>query len=145
VSESHANSFLSALLLRGNLLARGSFDSLPIPFRAVATDLNSREPVVLRSGDLALAVRASTSIPLAFPPVRIDTLLLVDGGASANIPIAIARREGATRVIVSDVTGPLGRLEAGVGPLEVAEQLAGFLFSRRQTLLAPRTHTYELM
>src|SRR5262245_22363448 len=47
VSESHANSFLSALLLRGNLLARGSFDSLPIPFRAVATNLNTREPVVL--------------------------------------------------------------------------------------------------
>ncbi|HTG84442.1 MAG TPA: patatin-like phospholipase family protein, partial [Gemmatimonadales bacterium] len=137
VSESHANSFLSALLLRGNLLARGSFDSLPIPFRAVATDLNSREPVVLRSGDLALAVRASTSIPLAFPPVRSDTLLLVDGGASANIPIAIARLEGATRVIVSDVTGSLGRLEAGAGPLEVAEQLAGFLFTQAPDSLGP--------
>jgi NTE family protein len=137
VNESRANSFLSALLLHGNLLARGSFDSLPIPFRAVATDLNSREPVVLRSGDLALAVRASTSIPLAFPPVRIDTLLLVDGGASANIPIAIARLEGATRVIVSDVSGPRGQLEPGAGPIEVAEQLAGFLFAQAPDSLGP--------
>ena len=79
------------LLLRPNLLARGDFDQLPIPFRAVATDLVTRDTVVLSSGDLAQAVRASMSVPLVFPPERIDGRLLVDGGLSANVPIAVAR------------------------------------------------------
>ena len=138
VNESQANSVLSAMLLRGNLLARGSFDSLPIPFRAIATDFNTRQPVVLGSGDLSLAVRASASIPLAFPPVAIDSLLLVDGGISANIPIAIARELGATRVIVSDVSGPLERYEKSAGPLEVASQMASFLFSQAPDSLGPQ-------
>jgi predicted acylesterase/phospholipase RssA len=137
VNEGQANSMLSAMLLRGNLLARGSFDSLPIPFRAVATNLNTREHVVIGTGDLAHAIRASTSIPLAFPPVAIDSLLLVDGGASANIPIAVARSLGATRVIVSDVTGPLTRIEGSPGPIEVAKQLAGFLFLQQPDSLGP--------
>ena len=137
VSESQANSVLSAMLLRGNLLARGSFDSLPIPFRAVATNLNTRDAVVLGSGDLAQAIRASTSIPLVFPPVAIDTMLLVDGGASANIPIKVARALGATRVIVSDVTGPLRKLEGSAGPLDMARQMAGFLFTQQPDSLGP--------
>ena len=137
VNESQANSFLSAMLLRGNLLARGSFDSLPIPFRAVATDFNTRRPVVLGAGDLSLAVRASSSIPLAFPPVAIDSQLLVDGGIAANIPIAIARQLGATRVIVSDVGGPLARYEKTAGPLEVASRMASFLFTQTPDSLGP--------
>ena len=55
---------------RPNLLARGDFDRLPIPFRAVATDLVTRDAVVLASGDLAQAVRASIAVPLLFPPER---------------------------------------------------------------------------
>ena len=137
VSESQANSLLSAMLLRGNLLARGNFDSLPIPFRAVATSLDNREPVVLATGDLAQAVRASISIPLAFPPIAIDTTLLVDGGVSMNIPIAAARALGATRVIVSDVTSPLEHFTGATGPLEVAAQMAGFLFSQPAAELRP--------
>ena len=137
VNESQANSMLSAMLLRGNLLARGSFDSLPIPFRAVATDLNTRGMVVIGTGDLAQAIRASTSIPLAFPPVAIDSMLLVDGGASANIPIGVARSLGATRVIVSDVTGPLQAFKGSAGPLDVAKQMAGFLFAQAPDSLGP--------
>jgi len=130
VNEPAANAMLSALLLRSNLAAAGDFDRLPIPFRAVATDLQTRDTVVLGSGDLAQAVRASMSVPLLFPPEKIDGRLLVDGGLSANVPIGVARTlPGVTRVIVSDVTSPLlteSDLEAG--PLAVADQLAGFLF-----------------
>ena len=139
VDETEANALLSALLLRPNLLARGSFDSLPIPFRAVATDLVTRDAIVLSSGDLAQAVRASMAVPVLFTPEPIDGRLLVDGGLSANVPVAVARRlPGVTRVIVSDVTSPLltaAELEAG--PLAVADQLAGFLFVQPPDSLGP--------
>jgi len=137
VVEGYANSLLSALLLRGNLLARGRFDSLPIPFRAVATDLATRDTVVLGQGDLALAVRASISVPLVFAPVALDSLLLVDGGMSANVPIGVARALGATRVIVSDVSAPLRPLRVLASPIEVANQLAGFLFQQPPDSLGP--------
>jgi predicted acylesterase/phospholipase RssA len=128
---------LNAMLLRANLLARGGFDALPIPLRVVATDLATREPVVLSDGDLARAVRASAAVPLVFPPERIAGRVLADGGLSANVPIGIARRLGAARVIVSDVSADLQGAEALVSPLAVADQLAGFLFQQRRDSLGP--------
>ena len=91
-------------MLRGNLLARGNFDSLPIPFRAVAADLADRTAVVLATGDLARAVRASFAIPLVFAPESLNGRILADGGLAANIPVAVATGPGAGRVIVSDAT-----------------------------------------
>lgn len=79
----------------------GSFDELPRPFRAVATDLETGEEVVLGAGDLGRAVRASMSFPGAFPPVEIDGRVLVDGGVVNNIPVDIVRGMGADIVIVS--------------------------------------------
>ena len=104
VLESEVNALLNAGFLRGNLQARGDFDSLSIPFRAVATDLLSGSPYVFANGDLALAVRASVAIPLLFEPEFINGRYLGDGGLSANVPIAVARQEGAGRVIVSYTT-----------------------------------------
>jgi len=139
VREAAANARLSALLLRSNLLARGDFDRLSIPFRAVATDLVTRDAVVLASVDLAQAVRASMAVPLVFSPEEIDGRLLTDGGLSANVPVAIARAlPGVTRVIVSDVTSPLlTEAELKTGPLAVADQLAGFLFAQPGAAIGP--------
>ena len=139
VNEADANALISALLLRPNLLAQGDFDRLPVPFRAVATDLVTRDPVVLASGDLAQAVRASMSVPLVFAPEQIDGRLLIDGGLSANVPVAIARAlPGVTRVIVSDVSSQLLTAEElDAGPLAVADQLAGFLFVQPPDSLGP--------
>lgn len=133
------NAMLSALLLRPNLLATGDFDRLPVPFRAVATDLATRDTVVLSSGDLAQAVRASTAVPLVFPPEEIGGRLLVDGGLSANVPVAVARNlPGVSRVIVSDVTSRLQTEEQlQAGALAVAEQLANFLFVQPPDSLGP--------
>ena len=128
--ESEANALLNAAMLRGNLLARGDFDSLPIPFRAVATDLGSGEPVVMSSGDLAQAVRASVAVPLVFAPERRDGRFLVDGGLSANIPVAVARAEGAERVIVSDATQHPSTSFDGYSPISVADRLIEFLFQQ---------------
>jgi NTE family protein len=130
VDETKPNARLNAAMLRGNLLARGRFDRLPIPFLAVATDLRDRSTVVLGRGDLARAVRASSAVPLVFPPVVIDQAILVDGGLSANVPVAEARAAGAERVIAVDVTEhPSDSLDAE-SPLALADQLLGFLFQQ---------------
>ena len=77
-----------------------SFDNLPIPFRAVATDIENGQEVVLKQGNLATAVRASMSIPGVFPPVEIDKRLLVDGFVSNNVPVNVAQQMGADILIV---------------------------------------------
>jgi NTE family protein len=137
VVEAEANALVNAALLRGNLLARGDFDSLPIPFRAVATDLAHREAVVLRSGDLAQAVRASAAVPLLFVPERSGGRFLTDGGLSANIPVSVARAEGAERVVVVDATEhPRDSLQSYT-PLRVADRLVQFLFQQPLDSLRP--------
>jgi NTE family protein len=77
-----------------------SFDRLPIPFRAVATDMITGNMVVLDRGDLATAMRASMAIPGAFAPVETDQYVLSDGGLVRNIPVDIARELCAEVVIV---------------------------------------------
>jgi predicted acylesterase/phospholipase RssA len=130
IIESEINALVNVAMLRGNLLARGDFDSLPIPFRAVATDLATGQPVVLHSGDLAQAVRASIAIPLVFVPELRDGRFLADGGLSANIPVAVARAEGAERVIVSDATEHPANTFDGYSPISVADRLIEFLFQQ---------------
>ncbi|MBA3892326.1 MAG: patatin-like phospholipase family protein [Gemmatimonadales bacterium] len=128
--EAEVNSLVNVAMLRGNLIARGDFDSLPIPFRAVATDLATGRPVVIDSGDLAQAVRASVAIPLVFAPEFRDGRFLSDGGLSANIPVAVARNEGAERVIVSDATEHPDESFDGYAPISVADRLIEFLFQQ---------------
>ena len=84
-----------------------NFDELPTPFRAVATDLETGESVVLGSGDLTIAMRASLSAPGVFAPVEREGRLLVDGGIADNVPVDIARAMGVDVVIVVDVGYPL--------------------------------------
>lgn len=99
-----------ALLLE-SLLAHSSdirdFDKLPIPFRAVATDIVNGEKVVFRKGHLPQVIRASMSIPAVFAPVEINGQLLVDGGMVDNIPVDVAREMGVDMVIVVDIGTPL--------------------------------------
>jgi NTE family protein len=87
--------------------AQTEFDRLPIPFRAVATDLVTGEQVVFSKGELAAVLRASMSVPAAFTPVEIDGRLLVDGGLVNNLPIDIVRSMGADIVIAVNIGTPL--------------------------------------
>ena len=82
------------------------FDKLPIPYRAVATDMVSANMVVLNHGDLATAMRASMSIPGAFAPVLVENKILADGGLVRNIPIDVARDLCADVVIVVNLVEP---------------------------------------
>ena len=78
-------------------------EALPIPFCAVATDIQSGKEVVIRQGDLIEAVRASIAVPGIFTPVRSNGLLLVDGGLVNPVPVSVARAMGADIVIAVDL------------------------------------------
>jgi NTE family protein len=79
------------------------FDDLPTPFRTVAVDLLLAQPVVIRRGSLADAMRATMSLPLIFPPVDIDGQVLIDGGIMNNVPADIVKAMGADRVVAVNV------------------------------------------
>lgn len=85
------------------------FSKLPIPFRAVATDIDTGAEVVLDHGSLAEAMRASMSVPGVYPPVQMDGRLLVDGGLVDNLPVDVARQMGADVVIAVNVSTPLAK------------------------------------
>lgn len=100
-----------------------SFDQLPIPFRAVATDIASGQPVILEKGSLGQALRASLSIPAALAPVKIDDHLLVDGGVSNNLPIDVTRTLCADLVIAVSIGTPLKKAEALNSLFDITGQL----------------------
>ena len=79
------------------------FDRLPIPFRTIGTDLVNGHEVVLSSGDLPMAIRASMSAPGLLKPVRVNDRLLIDGGVANNLPVGLTRSMGADVLIVVDV------------------------------------------
>ncbi len=103
--------FLDTMLMRkpnykgkGNYPDSIDFNDLPIPYRAVACDINAGKVAVLSHGDLTMAMRASMSIPGVFKPVNIDTLRMLDGGLINNLPVDVAREMGADYVIAIDLT-----------------------------------------
>lgn len=106
------------------------FDKLPIPFRCVATDLETGDAVVLGSGNLARAIRASMAVPGAFGPVERDGRLLVDGGIANNMPVDVVRAMGADVLIVIDISTPLLKREDIKSVIGVVEQLTGYLTNR---------------
>ncbi len=100
---------LETLLRRFTLPVRNitDFDKLPIPFRALATDMESGQAVVLSFGDLALALRSSMSVPGVFAPTDVDGRILGDGGLVNNLPVDVARAMGVDVVIAVNVGTPL--------------------------------------
>lgn len=93
------------------------FDRLPIPFRAIATDLQRGEMVVLSSGNLAQAMRASMAVPGVFAPVKIGDRVLGDGGLTRNVPVDVARETCADVVIAVALPNPVPTAEELESPL----------------------------
>ena len=150
VREAEVNALVSMLMLRGNLMARGNFDSLAIPFRAVATDIETRAPVVIGTGDLALAVRASMAIPVVFRPVRIGDQWLTDGGIAENAPVKIARAMGAVRTWTSLLPWEAPNPSTFDDPLAITAVLLNSLFEqeelspeRRDVVIDNQTKKFE--
>ncbi len=100
--------------------------SLKIKFATIATDLISGREIVIDEGSLRQAVRASSSIPGFFPPVKMEHMLLVDGAATDSIPVQIVRGQGAQYVIAVDVSkciNDIGTLETGLQVIYRAEDI----------------------
>jgi len=128
ISGQKLNQILRRLTLP--VAAADNFDDLPTPFRAVATDLETGEAVVLGDGDLVTAMRASISAPGVFIPVQHDGRLLVDGGLAENLPIDVARAMGVDRVIVVDVGFPLQKRDRLVSVGTISNQMLAILIRR---------------
>ena len=109
------------------------FDDLPIPFRAVASDIERGEARVMGSGDLARSMRASMSVPGVFSPVAIRGRLLVDGGLMGNLAVEVMQQMDVDVIIAVDVEFPLYGREALGSALAISEQMLTILI-RKETL-----------
>lgn len=113
------------------------FDQLPIPFRAVATDLVTGKAVVFSDGELANVMRASMSVPGAVAPAEFGGMMLVDGMLTSNLPVETARAMGADIIIAVNVGTPLLKREALTSILGVTGQMLSILTEQNvQTSLA---------
>jgi NTE family protein len=128
-SDYRVGRVLTSHLAGAGLRAGGDFDRLPIPYRAVATDLRTGERVVLSRGDLPRSVRASMSLPVFFPPVEIDGRVLVDGGLVDNVPAGVARDMGADVVVAVDVGIPPRELAEDADILAVVGRMTDFMMT----------------
>ncbi len=104
-------------------------EKLKLPFGAVATDLNSGLPILFRRGNTGQAVRASSSVPSVFQPVRIGTHTYVDGGLVAPVPVRFAREMGADFIIAVNISSQTDA-QAAISSLEVLMQTFAIMGQR---------------
>ena len=118
------------------------FDVLPLPFRTVATDLESGQEVVIQEGNLYEAIRASMSVPGLFSPIELNGRLMADGGLVKNLPVDVARRMGAQRIIAVNIGTPLTPRKELRSLLSVSQQMINILTEQNVTaqkaLLGPQ-------
>jgi NTE family protein len=136
------------LLLRRLLISTWNienFDDLPIPFRAITTDIVAGKEIDFASGDLPLAIRSSMSVPGAFAPTNVDGTLLVDGGIMNNVPIDVTRKMGAQRLIVIDVGSPLADESELTNPVALLNQMVGALMADQTKRQLATLHADDLL
>ena len=104
-----------------------SFRHLPIPFACVAANMLDGKAVVMDSGILPVAMRASMAIPGVFAPVLLDSMVLVDGGISNNFPVDVARDMGAEITIGVDLSTGLKDAEGLNSAMGIVDQLTAFM------------------
>ncbi|MBZ4683054.1 MAG: Patatin [Fusobacteriales bacterium] len=114
------------------------FNEYPIPFRAIATDLITGEPIVFSKGDLAKTVHASMAIPSIFVPVRINGKLYCDGLVSRNFPVSDVKEMGADYVIGINISEQEDEIEnlSVLGILNHIVSYRGFDSTKKERLLA---------
>lgn len=103
--------FILQSTIHSEYASNSDFDSLAIPFRAIATDIKTGKMVILKGGSLAKAVSASSIYPFVFAPVAVDSFLLIDGGLTNNLPCDVAKEMGAEFIVASDMISRVIPLE----------------------------------
>ena len=103
------------------------FADLPLPYRAVAADIETGQAVVLERGSLMQAMRASMAVPGAVAPVEVDGRMLVDGGIANNLPIDVVRTMCADVVIAVNIATPTLKRDEITSALSVVAQLINLL------------------
>lgn len=105
----------------------GNFDDLAIPYRAVATDLETSQPAIISHGSLVNAMQASATVPGALQPTQFEGKLLVDGGIANNMPVDVVKAMGADIIIAVDIGSPLVKKDKLYSTIAVLDQLSNFL------------------
>ena len=118
------------------------FSKLPIPFFCIGTDVETGEEIILNSGSLPLALRASGSFPTLLNPVEINGKLLIDGGVSNNFPVDILKRTGVDIIIGVDVQGKLYNKEDIVSVLDVLNQITSYQMYKKSSESAKKVDVY---
>ncbi len=121
-------SLISNLTYRVSMIR--NFDDLAIPFRALAVDLTNGREVVMSRGFLAQSMRASMGLPILFNPIEAYGGLLIDGGVLNNIPVDVAREQGADIIITVNVESLSVRNKEEIrNPIDIADQTMRIIFN----------------
>jgi len=122
-------SLLTHLTTKPNYLAGGDFSKYPIPFKTICTDIISGREVVIASGSLAEALRASMAFPLAFTAVERDGQVLMDGGMIIPVPVDIVGQmcDTVDFIVAVNTTSPLLSQDELVTPIDIANQVTSIM------------------
>ena len=132
-SGQRLSQFLESLAARGGIRSSISFDYLDPPIRIVCTDLSTGEEVVISSGNLAEAMRATLAAPVAFTPVDIGGRLLVDGGLVDPIPISVLENVTEFPVVAVNTTSELVPATGKENVIEMADQTTTIMSMRKKS------------
>ncbi|HUX93836.1 MAG TPA: patatin-like phospholipase family protein, partial [Ignavibacteriaceae bacterium] len=146
------SNYLNILTFQAPIHVDSSFDELRKNFRAVCTNLVSGEPVVIGSGSLSQAMRASSSVSFFVSPVKMDSLTLVDGGLVANIPVKIAKNLGGQYIIAVNTTSTLHSKGELSLPWEIADQVVSIPMQKlneselnlANAVITPKINNYKI-
>ncbi|MBI5806826.1 MAG: BamA/TamA family outer membrane protein [Ignavibacteriales bacterium] len=122
-SGQRAANFLNLMAIGAPLYNDSTYDLFKYKFRAISADLISGKEVMISNGPLGVALRASSSVTLLLPPVKKDSLLLVDGGLVANVPVKETKYLGADMVVAINASSPLYTENELNVPWRIADQL----------------------
>lgn len=115
--------FLNYYTINAPIHSYGNFDNLKYKFKAVSTNLTTGKMVILDNGSLSQALRASSSVTFLLEPVEIDSMLLVDGGLVANVPVNAASQLDSDYIIAVDASSQLRKRDDLDTPLKIADQI----------------------
>ena len=143
--------YLTDLTIRANYRCGGDYDRLPIPYRAVATDIGAGEVVPINHGNLAEAMRASMGFPLAFTAVELEGRQLMDGGILNPIPVEVCREMGADFVVAVNTVSSLLPVDRINDPVDIANQITTIMsqdalarqLAEANFIITPRLHDLE--